>query len=536
MSHAPGPPPGPFRIPAFKEWFPRKAQPWVYVLLAISFQLSGGRYLGALNYMVGEESLMREDLLMALYANLAGMATFFPLLFRMKFRFTNKNLLIAAALGVALTNLLIPHVNFLPLLCLLCFIEGICKLEGTFEALSTIQLWITPKRDFRVFFPVLHLFIMGSLNLASWLVCYFAFGWDDWRLMHWLISGGMLCIVLFLVICTRQFRIFPKTLLWGIDWTGYLLWNALILQIANLCGYGDWREWYDSPTTWTLTGTILLTAGLIAYGMRVKPHAFIPRKVFWFRNVVPILLLITLFEVLAAAERVLEEVFLEEGLHYTDWSGANRHLVAIVGCWAGCAFAYWWLKVRGWGYLRLGIAATVALLAYLVQMYFIVDPGLSREMLYPAIFCRGFAGTVMSIMLMTCLNASMDFHTFFQGLSAFNMLHLVMGGSLGSAIYAKLFNVAVGDAFARHTPWLNEVSFTAAPFDLGHFMEGFSINMLLVGVKICYGWACYGSIALLLLFLIYDSPVRHYRPHVIPTWRSVGQRFFRPFLRKSKVS
>ena len=91
---------GPFVMPMFRGFVPRCIQPWIYVFFAVTFQLSGGLYLGTLNEMMGETALMREDLQMCLYANLAGMAVYFPLLFRMKFRFTNKTLLSAAAAGV----------------------------------------------------------------------------------------------------------------------------------------------------------------------------------------------------------------------------------------------------------------------------------------------------------------------------------------------------------------------------------------------------------------------------------------------------
>ena len=91
---------GPFVLPMFRSFVPRKMQPWIYLFIAVTFQLSGGVYLGALNQMIGSMSLMREDILMCMYANLAGMAIYFPLLFRMKFRFTNKTLLTSAALGV----------------------------------------------------------------------------------------------------------------------------------------------------------------------------------------------------------------------------------------------------------------------------------------------------------------------------------------------------------------------------------------------------------------------------------------------------
>ena len=152
-------------MPMFRPFVPSKLRPWVYVFFAFTFQLSGGMYLGALNQMVGGMALMREDLLMCLYANLAGMAIYFPLLFRMKFRFTNKTLLAASALGVAACNLLAPHISFLPLLWLVCFVEGICKIQGTFECMSNIQLWMTPQRDFTVFFPLLHIVIL-SVGMA----------------------------------------------------------------------------------------------------------------------------------------------------------------------------------------------------------------------------------------------------------------------------------------------------------------------------------------------------------------------------------
>ena len=92
MSHTHAAPP-PFAMPMFRSFVPEKLRPWIYVLQAFCFQFSGGVYLGAMSERVGEHALMREDIQMCLYSTLAGMALYFPLLFRMKFRFTNKQLL-----------------------------------------------------------------------------------------------------------------------------------------------------------------------------------------------------------------------------------------------------------------------------------------------------------------------------------------------------------------------------------------------------------------------------------------------------------
>ena len=161
--------PIPFSMPMFKSFVPERIRPWIYVFIAFTFQFSGGLYLGTLNQMMGETTLMREDLLMCLYANLAGMAIYFPLLFRMKFRFTNKTLLCGAATGVLLCNLVAPHITFLPLLWLVCFIEGMCKIQGTFECMSNIQLWMSPTRDFTVFFPMLHIVILAVCSCPTCL-------------------------------------------------------------------------------------------------------------------------------------------------------------------------------------------------------------------------------------------------------------------------------------------------------------------------------------------------------------------------------
>ena len=85
-----------FAMPMVKDFVPKAVRPWLYVVMALCFQVSAARYLGALNEIIGATAQMREDVLMCLYCNLAGMALWFPMLFRMKFRFTNKTLLVAA--------------------------------------------------------------------------------------------------------------------------------------------------------------------------------------------------------------------------------------------------------------------------------------------------------------------------------------------------------------------------------------------------------------------------------------------------------
>ena len=265
--------PIPFSMPMFRGFVPERIRPWIYVFFAITFQFSGGLYLGTLNQMMGETTLMREDLLMCLYANLAGMAIYFPLLFRMKFRFTNKTLLCASATGVLLCNLLAPHITFLPLLWLVCFIEGMCKIQGTFECMSNIQLWMSPTRDFTVFFPVLHIVILGSMQLSDLLATYLMY-YYHWDYMQLFISGIMMIDLLVLTVCTRHFRMFKKLPLFGIDWLGAILWAMLLLETAYLFNYGDWYDWWNSPVIRQLSVVIFVTFFFCVWRMFTIRHPY----------------------------------------------------------------------------------------------------------------------------------------------------------------------------------------------------------------------------------------------------------------------
>lgn len=516
-------------MPMFRSFVPRKLQPWIYIFFVFTFQLSGGLYLGALNQMIGGMSLMREDILMCLYANLAGMAIYFPLLFRMKFRFTNKTLLTTAATGVLLCNLAAPHITFLPLLWAVCFIEGMCKIQGTFECMSNIQLWMTPTRDFTVFFPFLHIIILGSMQLSDLLMTYLMYHYH-WTYMHLFIAGLMLTVLLVLRTCIRHFRFMKKFPLFGIDWVGAMLWAALLLQVAYLFDYGDWYDWWNSPVIRRLTLSILVTLGFCIRRMMTIRHPFLEPKMWTYRHLWPLLGLITIVEAFLATEHVLEEVYYEEVMRYEEMVSVQLDWFALIGILAGCLFSYWWMHIKRFNYLRLIIIGMLGLMGYLMGYYFNVSTDIHLSQLYLPTICRGFAYAVLSATFMVCLEEIMTFQHFFQALGVFNMLHMVVGGVLGAAVYTQGLAYYVPDNLARYGAAIDRVTFSRAPFDLGHYIEGFLEQMMEVSIKQIYGWVTYACILLLLLFLLYDMPVRRQLKRM-PSWRSVGREVKNSFWR-----
>lgn len=379
-----------FAMPMFRSFVSEKMRPWIYVVIAFTFQFSGGLYLGTLAEMMGETTLMREDLQMCLYANLAGMAVYFPILFRMKFRFTNKTLLCAAATGVLLCNAAAPHITFLPLLWTLCFVEGMCKIQGTFECMSNIQLWMTPKRDFTVFFPMLHIVILGSMQLSDMLATSLMY-YYHWDYMQMFICGVMMVDLLVLTLCTRHFRMMKKLPLFGIDWLGMVLWAALLLEIAYLFDYGEWYDWWHSPVVRRLTVAILLTALIAVWRMLTIRHPYYEPKMWTYRHLLPILALITLVEMLLATEHVLEEVYLGEVMHYSAITSVRTDVPVLIGVLTGCLFSYWWMHVKRFNYLRLIVIGLCGIVLYQLGFYFIISQDIHISQLYPFMASRGLA-------------------------------------------------------------------------------------------------------------------------------------------------
>ena len=268
MKSAGGPPPGMgFSMPMMKGWVPRRIQPWLYVLTALCFQFSGGIYLGALDGIRGTTNFMIEDILFLLYATLAGMAVYFPMLFRMKFRFTNKQLLCGSAIVLAICNVLTMHCQSMHVLMIVCFIAGMAKIQGTFECMSNIQLWITPRRDFAVFFPVLHIILLTAIEGSGWLAAWFGHHFT-WQMMHVFTIGTMSFVLLTQAIFCRPFCPMPQRLsLKGIDFQGALLICGLMLVVSYIVVYGDYFMWFDTLRIRLLFGAAIVLFGIAFIGI-----------------------------------------------------------------------------------------------------------------------------------------------------------------------------------------------------------------------------------------------------------------------------
>lgn len=524
----PLPPPPPagsgFIMPMFRPWVPKVIQPWIYIITVFCFQFSSGMYLGALDAIRGTTGFMIEDLLMMLYAGLAGMAIYFPVLFRMKFRFTNRQLLCGAAITIGICNLITMHCQSIPVLWAVCFISGMAKIQGTFECMSNIQLWITPRRDFAVFFPVLHIVLLtaieGSGFLAALFACHFT-----WEMMHIFTIGTMSFVLLTQLTLCRPFCPMPQRIpLRGIDFCSGLLISLLMLVVCYIMVYGDYRMWMSNRNLRLLTGVAFLLGGVILHRLAHVSNPYVSLKLFTYRNVLPLLAVTAIGELLLGCEHTLEEILYEEVVGLEELTKEKQFLWALPGVYTGVIIDLIWLKVLKWRVWKLFGIGFGCILAYALIMYFTLDMQTNIEQFRPAIILRGCAYAILAATLMWSLDESIpDLEHFFMGLFIFNIFHMYLAGAAGYGIYTTLFSHLLNDDISRYGSHLTLTHLNMQDFDMGQFMSRYYLHsMMSVALKQVYGIVIWTSGGMTALFLLLDIPAVRTNVRRIPYWPVYG--------------
>ena len=514
----------PFLMPMFRDWVPKGIQPWIYIAQVLCIQFSGGVYLGALEAVRGTTALQLEDLLMLLYAGLAGMAVWFPMLFRMKFHFTNQQLLIGSAITIALCNYITMSTTDMAILLPVCFIAGIAKIQGTFECMSNIQLWMTPERDFGIFFPILHIILLTAITGSAWLAAVVAFHLS-WQMMHVLTIGTMCFVVLVQLLLCQPWCPMPQRMpLKGIDIVTGLLISVLMLMVSAILVYGDRLMWFNSPyLRWTLAVSLLLLAVVMNRLKRIdKPY--ISLDIFKYQNVLAILLVTAIAEVLLGAEHTLEEIY------WTEVRGLEEHtkgalcLWSLPGVYAGVLITLYWLGHKRWKVWKLFAIGFGCILVYSLGMYFLLDVNVPIESYRWALAFRGCAYAILAASLMWSLHESVhDLEHFFMALFIFNVIHMYLAGASGYGLYTTLFKHFMADNMSGYGSYLTLTAVSSG--DLANFADevtNLSRSVMAVTLKQIFGQVVWVSGFMTMAFMLLDIPRVRTGIEKIPYWPVYG--------------
>ncbi len=507
-NHAPT---GPFVMPMINSWVPRKIQPWIYILFALSFQLTGFMYTGATSHVMGDTCLMREDVTMIALCAVVGVNMPFPFLFRFKFRFTNRQLLINAALCIAACNILCTFTENIVVLCILSYISGFFKLCGSFECFSNIRTWMTRSSDPALFFPILFSVVVGAQSLSPWLSVQFTYIFQSWKAMQWIMAGWMCFLALVVYLITHPFRFMRPLPLVSLDWLGCFLCSALCIEIIFLFNYGEFYNWWDGATFRIVACMVPVTAYIAFQRMRHIRHPYIEPNAWKYKRLVPLLTMFFIIEIINSTPNVLQNSFTGSVLHFGNLATSRFYLIAWIGTLCGSYFIIFWVKVLRQKYTRLLTLGMAVLMVYVGMMYFQVMPGLDIVRFYLPTFCRAFGYAIFFIVLTIYLNDLMPFPQFFMGLTMIGFVRTGVGETVCSGVYGYFLRHGIADNMAR-----------GLPYD--------ATQAMMIAIKQLYGVTCILGTIVLLFFLLWDiQPVRTTlkRMH---TWNVLG-RFTRRMLR-----
>ena len=508
----------PFAIPQMRAFVPEKLRPWIIILMVIMVQLSGGVYLAATAEIVGSAAFLSEDVMMAGYASLAGMALNFVLMFRLHFRFPLKSIFLVCGSVIIIANILCMHITNVFWLTLICFIMGFFRMWGTFGCNTTIQLWLTPKRDLSVFFCYIYLLVQTMLQISG-LTTIWVTTLIKWEYMHIFVVGVMCVFLLMTIVLFRNFRTMPKLPLYGIDWLGMFMWGGFLLCVIFVAVYGEHYEWWQSEDIRYATGCGLLLLGLNLLRSTLIRHPFIDPRA-WTHTATWIPLLLYIFvDILISPSHLFEHIYAETILGYDALHIVSLNWIAIIGTVFGVFFTWRTFAIRKWTYRSMTICAFFFITVYLVSFYFIIDYNLDKSAFIIPIFCRSFGYVVWAIIALTMVTR-LPFEYFFHGVSIQAFVSVATGATIGAAVLQHWLNVIVTKNCMLLGSTLDRINLRATAIPAESLFGTLQQQSLIVSMKEILGWLSIIAIVALIVVVASKSDIHPYRV-TMPTFRAI---------------
>lgn len=512
-------PQGPFDIPDVPNYIPRRLKPWLFIFFVLIVQFSGGIYLAAATDMVGTTALMQEDILMAGYASLVGMSINFAVMFRMKFRFTNRvGLLMCGAVLIA-ANFICAHTTCVPLLVATCFVAGWFRMQATFLCNSTIQLWLTPVRDMAIFFCYVYLVVDGVIQLSGIATIYTAF-FSQWEYMHWIMSGLLGLMMLMVLIFVKPVKGPMQIPLLGIDWIGAILWSIFMLCFSFICVYGNFYDWWQSEE---IVGATILGFACLAINLwraTFLHHPYISFQALTNRNVVRATLIYLVFFTLLATEHVFEHSYAATILGFDETNLIDLNWYVFAGIVVGCGFTYFTFALHKWRYKTMTAIGFSLAAVYLGWFYFMIDYGVEKEMLFFPLFIRGVASVIISIVFLTSIvQSGLHFFVFPQALTVNGFTGAVMGATLGPALIGEFFRRTMAKNASLLGARLTDFNPDILHSPLGQLYASVQQQALIVSMKEIYGWLLILALLSLTAIIVSYSPIRP--SAIFPKWKKI---------------
>ncbi len=496
MAHGPSP----FssnRLIVYKPWVPKQLRFWLIIMFALFYQLTGGIYLAALSQMVGELSFISPDVTMASYCSLIGLNMIFPVMFRWKFYFYSRQMWFVSSVGSIVCAVLAPYSTVPWLLWLVCLFAGYFKMMGMFACMSTVQLNITPTRNYGVFFPVVYILVCGAIQLSGLITAYVAFEYN-WKYVYLIIIGLMLVVdLLVYFLMNHDHRCAPFVPLKGVDWVGHILWVASCCVAAWIFNFGEHYDWWDSKEIWTATWIFIAVFALTLIESHYHRNPFISLKAFEYPVTWKVSFALLVMAVLQASAHVLQPIFMNAVARYDYFTIVNFNYPEICGIIAGAIFTYFAIVRWRWRMKLFFFSCFFLTTFYIISTYFLIDASTESRQFNLPLFAFGMAEVMMESVATYMICTSIPFQHTFMNVAILGFVRCGVGTAASGALVERLFAWSIKKHVMLTSSQLPDIS----QGDLSWFMEYFTGQNIMMAVKESFGYLAYLGIAMMLLIL-----------------------------------
>jgi hypothetical protein len=516
MRHAPNPLLA-NRLLMYRDRVPKGVRFWLIVLFALFYQLTGGVYLAALSQMVGELAFLSEDVTMAGYCSLIGLNMIFPVLFRWKFYLYTRQIFFVSATGVLLCAATAMVATVPWVLWIVCLFAGYFKMMGMFACMSTIQLNITPTRNYGAFFPVVYVLVCGAIQLSGILTAHIAYDFN-WKLVYLVIVGLMLVIDgIAYFMMKPDHRSGPFIPLKGVDWLGHLLWLATCCVAAWIFTFGEHYDWWDSYPVWRATWIFVVLLAVTLCESCIKKEPFISLKAFCYPTTWSILLILFGMAVLQASAHVLQPVFMNSVAGYDYFTVVHFNYPELYGIIMGAILAFFALVHLKWRMKTFFFVCFLLVTFYLVASYFLIDSSSEAWQFYLPLFAFGAAEVMMETGATFILAHAIPFPHFFMNISIVGFARCGVGTAAAGAIVERLFAWSMNKHVMLSSSEPDFVNYAGEAWMTRYFTE----QHLMLAVKECFGYLALFGLFMLLVVLLskYSDNMMRFVPRIVSVAR-----------------
>ena len=486
----------------WKDFVPQLLRFPLIILIIVVYMFSGGVYMSAAAEMVGSLSWISEDVMMAGYASMTGLTMAFPVLFRILFRFTVREFLLFSAGVFIVCDYGCMVCDFLPAVVFMSFASGFFKIAATFVCWSNVQLKITPRRDFAVFFPFLFTFVLGSVQLVNLATGYSIYAFD-WKAMHRITIGAFIIISALVFFCMRRnYRQGPYVPFRGIDYIGGIQWTLLLFCIIFICVYGEHYDWLYGREIWTAAGFAAVLLFMCLNRARSIRHPYISPGTFSQRNMLYIFILFGCMTLMSATATSTQNIFTGQILGFDARHNADLNWALAVGIAVGTSVFFLAVTKWGWRTKSVVVAGFMSFFLYQISMYFLIDASAEKYMLYLPVLLKGAGVSMVYTSLTYALAGCVTFNYYFEAMCVIGFIRTSFGGPLSGAIVTRVFNHVQQDNISGMGSYIDML---AVPHEQILTVYGeFRRQVLMVSLKEVYGFAALAAIVTLVSIIASD--------------------------------